>query len=270
MTLGHCIIFPVNQTLQGQYMYFNKPRYSAISFALLSALGSITSYAGGMGPVNSFFKGHFLAEIGGYSAVQGKAQHINLGENLIGNQYTLKSRSQGGGLVGLGYLLDGPIIAGRYPLSYGINAFFLGQTAIEGTIRQENLFENLSYRYNIRNIPVYFTAKTIIDTKFEPIKLAVDAGIGPNFMKVSDYREAALIEGSIPDNAFSDHNNAVFAATIGVNLRFNNNPKSASLECGYRFFYLGQGQLAVNNHQVLNALKTGNTYANALVFSVVI
>jgi len=74
----------------------------------------------------------------------------------------------------------------------------------------------------------------------------------------------------VPDNAFSSHNNVTFTAMAGVGLKLNNIFGRAPLECGYRFFYLGQGDLSKNTDQLLNTLKTGNNYANALICSVIV
>lgn len=249
-------------------MCFNRSKYSAATLLVASAFSS--SFAGSMGEVNPYFKGHFLVQLGGYSVMQGAAQDIYVRQNLVGNRYTVKTHNQGSGLVGLGYLFDGPMIKNRFPLSYGVDAFFLGQTAVSGYIVEENLFTNLSYRYKIQNSPVYFVAKTVVDTRFEQFKLAFDAGIGPNFMSASRYKEIALTGFTLADNAFSDRNNVTFAATVGASVRFRSHPDSLPLECGYRFFYLGQGKFTVNNNQVINSVKTGNNYANAAVCSVVI
>ncbi len=251
-------------------MYLGNTKHHAAILALFSTLSCSAAFAGTMGPVSSAFKGHFLAQIGGYSAIQGKAQTIHMTENLIGNRYTVTTHNQGNGLVGLGYLLDGPVIQGRFPISYGIDAFFLGQTSVRGYIIQEEEFTNLSYRYKVQHIPLYFVAKTVLDTKVEKVKLAFDAGIGPNFMSASHYKEEALAAFVIPDRAFSGRNNTTFAATVGASLRYVNSPDSIPLECGYRFFYLGQGKFQTNNEQVLNTVKTGDNYANAFVCTVTI
>lgn len=251
-------------------MSFCNSKRSAVLFVVVSGLTSTSSFAGGMGSVSPHVKGHFLAQIGGYSAVQGKSQMIYVEENLVGNRYTVTTHNQGSGLVGLGYLLDGPVVAGKMAVSYGIDAFFLGQTSVRGYIIQEDEFTNLSYRYKIQSIPVYFMAKTVVDTKKDQLKLAFDAGIGPNFMSASHYKEETLTPYTIPDRAFSSRNNTVFAATVGASLRFRNAPDSIPIECGYRFFYLGQGKFRVNNEQVLNTIKTGENYANAVVCSVTI
>lgn len=251
-------------------MYFNKAKYSAATLVLLSTFSSAASFAGSMGEVQPSSKGHFLVQLGGYSAIQGKAQNIYLRDTLVANHYTVKTHNQGSGLVGLGYMLDGPVILNRFPLSYGIDAFFLGQTAVSGYIIEDHLFTNSSYRYKIQNIPVYFAAKTLINTQSDKVKLAVDVGIGPNFMSASRYFETALNGFTTSNNTFSGHDNITFSATVGAGLRFNNAPGHLPIEIGYRFFYLGQGRFATNNYQAQNVLKTGDNYANALVFTVTI
>ncbi len=251
-------------------MYFNKAKYSAAALVLLSTFSSAISFAGGMGSVHQHFKGHFLVQLGGFSAVQGKEQNISIAENLVGNRYTVTTHNQGSGLVGLGYLVDGPVFKERFPIYYGIDVFFLGQTSVHGYIIEENTFTNLSYRYKTQSIPLYFTAKTVLNTNSDKFKLVFDAGVGPNFMNVSHYNEMALTTYTISDNAFSDRNNVTVSATVGAGIRFNNAPDRLPIECGYRFFYLGQGEFTVNNNQVLNTIKTGNNYANAVVCTVTI
>lgn len=78
-------------------------------------------------------------------------------------------------------------------------------------------------------------------------------------MQTSHYNETPLTPYSLPDNAFGHYNNVAFTATLGIGLRLNHLFKKAPLERGYRFFYLGQGQLAANTNQLLNTLKTGQT-----------
>jgi hypothetical protein len=207
-------------------------------------------------------------QLGGFWANQGKAQNINI-EGLVGNHDTFESanHNQSNGLVGLGYYIDG-FHHEKFQLIYGLNAFYLGSTSVSGDITQEQLFTNLSYHYDIQHTPLYLDAKAIIKTNSERYNLTLDAGIGPNFMRTSNYSEVPLNDYTLPDNAFSSHNNVEFSATAGVGLRWNNIFGSVPLECGYRFFYLGQGQLASSNHQIINTLQTGNTYANALLCSV--
>ncbi|MCW8410249.1 hypothetical protein OQJ13_14810 [Legionella sp. PATHC035] len=252
-------------------MLFNKSTYRGLALIFLTSVSSSTSFAAG-GPANNFFfdytKGHLLLELGGFYATQGKAQDIHI-KTLVGNRYTVKSHSQGNGLVGVGYFLDGPE-HDRFKFSYGANVFFLGTTATKGYIIEEQLDTNLSYTYKTQNIPLFFMAKSLVQTHSDKINLAIDVGIGPNFIETSHYKEIALTTFTVPDNGFSDNNTTAFAATVGAGLRFNQVADKIPLECGYRFFYLGQGKLAKNNDLIINTLKTGNNYANALICSVTI
>lgn len=230
---------------------------------------SASVFAGTMGKINPF-KAHLLAEIGGYSALQGKAQNIYIAENLVGNRYTVSAHNQGSGLVGLGLILDAPQYSPRFDLSYGANVFFLGQTSVRGFIVEEQTFTNLAYDYKLRHIPLYFMLRTAAKTRWDTLKLAVDLGVGPNFMSVSRYRETPLNTFTLTDINFKDRSNVEVAATAGVGLRFNDREGQIPLECGYRFFYLGRGHFKVNNDQLINTLSTGNNYANAFVCSVII
>ncbi|MBI2785144.1 MAG: hypothetical protein HYX60_02075 [Legionella longbeachae] len=205
---------------------------------------------------------------GFFGASQGKAQHIDI-ENLIGNHYTVDNNSQISGLAGIGLYFNG-YSREHIQLSYGLNLFYLGQTTVRGDIIQEDLFTNLSYQYNIQNLPLYAAAKAIIDTNNPKYNITVDAGIGPNFMWTSGYRERPLVNFSVPDNAFKGASSATFSLTAGVGLRLNNVLGPMPIELGYRFFYLGKGNLSRENDQYLNTLNTGDTYANALVCSITI
>ena len=153
---------------------------------------------------------------------------------------------------------------------YGINAFYLAKTDVTGNVIQENLFTNLSYKYNLTHYPVYVIAKSTIKTKFPQYALTIDTGIGPNFIKADGFQENSLDGITIPDNIFSSHTSTTFSATAGFGVKVNQVFGSAPLECGYRFFYLGQGNFNIATNQVLNTLKTGSNYANAIICSMTI
>ena len=188
---------------------------------------------------------------------------------MIGDQYTNTSNRSESALIGAGFFIPG-LDKDRFKLSYGINGFYFGKTSVNGNIIQENLFTNLSYQYNIQHIPVYLAAKAKIKTSSEKYTVILDAGLGPNFMNVSHYNETSLDGITLPDNIFSSHSNVVFSATAGIGLRVNNVFGKVPLECGYRFFYLGQGNLTSRTNQLLNTLSTGENYANALICSVTV
>lgn len=213
--------------------------------------------------------GHVLFHLGYYWGNQGKEQHINI-ETLVGDQFTVSQDRSTGAVVGLGYLLDGPKWD-AVTMSYGINVFYLSKASVSGTVVQENLYENLSYRYNITHFPVYFNIKSRLDTQAQKYAYTLDVGIGPNFIKTYGFTEHSLDGGiTIPDSIFSGSTSTKLSATAGVGFRINQLLGKAPLECGYRFFYLGRGQLNIINSQVLNSLNTSSTYANALTCSLII
>lgn len=207
--------------------------------------------------------GHPMLQLGGYWGRAGKTQHIKI-QGLIGNTYKANKKTGSNGLVGIGYFLDGQSV--RFmQLSYGLNWFYLPKVDYTGVVIQENLFTNLSYRYDITHYPLYAIVKSTIKTRSPRYAFTVDAGIGPNFMRVDGYKEQSLDGGvTIPDNAFSRHTSTEFAATAGVGIKANKVFGQLPLECGYRFFYLGSGHLNPKTNQILNNLKTGTVYGNAL------
>ena len=244
--------------------------YFASSIILLTISTQALSFN-----MNDLKHGHTVLQLGGYLSSQGEAQHINI-QGLIGDNFSVTKRSGGNGLVGLGYLVDGKdhYFNGQerylFKMTYGINAFYLGKTPVSGTVTQENMFTNLSYGYNVSHFPVYAAAKATVDLKSTPYALTVDAGIGPNFITTSGFQERSLDGITLPDRAFSGHTTTTFSAMVGVGLKVNHVFGDAPLECGYRFFYLGQGNFNTLSNQITNSLSTGSNYANALVCSVTV
>lgn len=221
-----------------------------LSFSLISqANSSINSYA--------------ELQLGSYWSTQGLQQHINI-ESLVGNEYTLTQDSDNSWLVGLGYFFEGQKQT-NFELDYGIDAFYLAKTTVSGNIIQEGLFENLSYNYNIINYPIFAVIKSIFKTKYPRYDVILDLGIGPNFMRLENYNENSLDGVTLPDNFYSSHTTTNFAATIGAGFRINNVLGKAPVECGYRFFYLGQGNFTGTNPLVQGTLTSGPVYANTVV-----
>ena len=212
--------------------------------------------------------GHGIIQLGGYWSYQGQAQHINI-NTLIGDTFTVTRHSDSNGLVGAGYFVDGKHYK-LFNMTYGVNAFYLPKTAVKGQVIQENLFTNLSYDYTMSHFPVYAIAKSIIETKYPNTALTIDAGIGPNFMKTAHFSEQSLDGITLPDHIFAGKSNTTFSATAGVAVRLDKILGTAPFECGYRFFYLGDGQFNKLSNQVNNTLKTGSSYANAAVCSIII
>ena len=210
-----------------------------------------------------------MLQFGGYWGIAGDTQHINI-QGLVGNTYTANNQTDSNGLVGVGYYLDGQTV--RFmQLSYGLNWFYLARTNYSGTVTQENLFTNLSYRYDVTHYPLYAIAKSTmaITSQLPQYRLIVDVGIGPNFMKTGRYQETPINSNSVPNTPFSGKTTTTFSATVGIGIKRNNVFGRAPLECGYRFFYLGQGDFGSNSNQ-LNTFTTGPVYANALLCSITI
>ncbi|KTD55876.1 hypothetical protein Lsan_3428 [Legionella santicrucis] len=217
--------------------------------------------------ISALKQAHIVFQAGGYWSHQGKAQHIDI-DGLIGDDLTLSKRDGSNGLVGLGYYIDGHN-SGRVQFSYGVNFFYLPKTSVSGAVFQEDLFTNLSYGYNLTHYPVYAAVKAKKSLSVPNLFLTVDAGIGPNFMRAGGFSEHSLDGGiTTPDNAFSGHTSTTFSTTAGVGLQLANVFGEMPLECGYRFFYLGQGRLSKNTDQIINNLHTGSSYANAVLCAV--
>ena len=114
-------------------------------------------------------------------------------------------------------------------------------------------------------------AKSTIDLKSPTYALTLDGGIGPNFMHTSGFNETSIPGGyTNPQNIFSSNTTTTFSATVGAGIKVKQFFGQAPLECGYRFFYLGQGHLNVIDNQALNKLNTGQAYANAIICSITV
>lgn len=214
---------------------------------LAASFGSLTAFD---------FCGEGVLQLGWFTATQGKSQHVNI-EGLIGDHFSVSKSSGQSVLVGAGYYLDG-MDMGEAEVQYGINAFYLSPTRVSGEVTQEDLFTNLSYHYSRTNYPIYAAAKAMISCG-----IVFDAGIGPNFVNTSGFKERSLDGGiTVPDKIFSGKTTVAFSATFGLGWRIYQ-----SFEVNYRFFYLGQGELKKVNNQVKNTLRTGHSYANALFVS---
>lgn len=223
--------------------------------------------------MNFLKKGHLTLQLGGFISHQGSTQDININQ-LIGDRFIASSGTKNNGLFGVGYFVDSEAQK-RFNLSLGLNWFYLPRTSVSGTVLQEHLYENLTYSYNITNYPLYFAAKSKINLNTPDQSVTFNLGIGPNFMKTSNFKEESIrVPGanyySLPDTIFSGKTTTTFSATAGVGFQVARVFGDAPLECGYQFFYLGQGSQSIINDQVFNSLKTGQVYANALMCSVII
>lgn len=218
-------------------------------------------------PIQADICGEPVLQIGWFAASQGKSQHIDI-EGLIGDDFSVHHSWDQNLLVGAGYYFNG-FYAPQACIKYGINVFYLAPTKVKGDVTQEDLFTNLSYHYSRTNYPIYFAVKALIPCIVHP-DIVIDLGIGPNIVCTSGFKERSLDGGiTIPDrHIFSGKNVVVFSATAGLGWRINNVFGNHSIEIDYRFFYLGKGELKKVNNQVKNTLRTGNSYANAILFSI--
>lgn len=232
---------------------------------ILVSLSAVPVLAAESSSQSFFPKGHLVLQVGAFKAYQGRSQNIGI-DSLIGDRFTVTDHTDQNILFGLGYFMDG-ISREKVNLSAGVNAFFLPYADVKGNVIQEDLFTNLSYRYSIINVPIYLAAKTLFVMN-DKQSVTIDLGVGPNIISTSDFNENSLDGGvTLPDNIFSGKTSVAFSGTVGVGVRFNKVFGSSPLEVGYRFFYLGQGSFKKESSQVLTTLKTGNSYANAIVFS---
>lgn len=211
--------------------------------------------------------GEPIFHLGWFTARQGKSQHLDI-QGLIGDDFSVTKSSDQNVLVGVGYFFDW-LNVGQVCLKYGVDFFYLGPTKVKGHVTQENLFTNLSYQYSRTNIPIYLALRAFIPC-WQCYDIVLDLGIGPNIMSTGHFKERSLDGGiTVPDeHLFSRKNRIDFSATAGLGWRINNVLGCRSFEIDYRFFYLGQGKLKKVNSQARNTLRTGNSYANALFFSI--
>ncbi|STY29895.1 Uncharacterised protein [Legionella wadsworthii] len=246
-------------------MFLNFKKMSCLLFLL--GLNSSIAFSAGHhhnkkekpNPIN----GYGLVQLGGYWGHQGQAQHINI-EGLIGDEFTVTDHTGENYLVGLGYMVNA-YHNPNFDLAYGLNAYYLAKTSVHGSVIQEDLFENLSYHYDVDHIPIYIMARAAINTKNPNYGIIIDAGVGPNILTARHFREESLDNQTIPDHIYSRDTITQFSATAGINIKFNRSFFTLPVECGYRFFYLGKGNFNSLSDQVFDSLSTGDSYANALM-----
>jgi len=207
--------------------------------------------------------GHFSAELGPYYVHQAHFQHINI-EGLIGNDFQ-PDYDKSDLIVGLGYYLQG-LETDKLIINYGINGYYFTLHPT-GTVVQEGVYSNLSYAYDIRNLPIYAAAQFELHPH-NSISYLIDAGLGINFLAIEHYQEHSLDNGlTQPDNAFYGLSKKAWSSSVGFGFKLNS-LKDFPIEFKYRFFYLGQSNFRKTNPQVINKLQTGRLYAHAITASV--
>jgi hypothetical protein len=205
---------------------------------------------------------------GGYRGSHGEAQLIPV-TGLIGDYFSVNHFIATGGVVGLSLYMESLAWDNDvYRLQYGVSSFFLSKTSVQGLVTQENLVTNISYKYNLYNFPSYWGVK--ITRLFENSRrnLTFDLGLGFNQIKTDLFYEQAMTYFTLPDEIFAGGSSYDFSATIGFGVKQNNTFGKFPLECGYRFFYLGRGELKPINDLVITPLSTGRNYVNAVMCGV--
>lgn len=241
-------------------------RYASIGALSLGCfLPQLASAASYLSNVANFKDGEWVIQGGGFYAEMGKAQHIDI-NGAVGNNFNVADKKSYNALVGAGYYLK-PTSVANHTAQYGINAFFIHNTNVGGTITQEDLFTNLGYGYQVNHLPIYAMLK--MPNVFAS-RVSADVGIGPNVMFLGRVKERSLDGGvTIPDNAFGSRTNVTFSATAGLNVQVMQNAMHP-IHCGYRFFYLGEGRFKKSTNQLLDNLNTGQTYGNAIMCSMLV
>ncbi len=214
---------------------------------------------------NYLKQGEINLHAGWFDAHQGKSQHVSI-QDLIGDHFSVRKNWDDNVLVGLGFYLPWKDFF-CMQWQYGLDAYYLADTTVKGTITQENLYTNLSYRYNITNYPIYIALKGIYHYN-EQYQITFDAGIGPNVISTSSYKESTLNADTLPDHLFSGNNRVALTVNLGVGLRLQPWAKLLPVEIGYRFFYLGQSRLSTANTTVTDHLYTGQSYAHAIIATI--
>lgn len=246
-------------------LYYGEKRMREAKYISMAGLLFISSQALSLQPSD----GHFILQAGGFMSNPGESQDVHI-RYILGDQYTVNSHQDHKAVFGLGYLLRG-FESPALRMDFGANAFYLTKTTVNGEIIQEHQFTNLGYRYEITHIPVYAVVKAAVKNKSDKLALTLDAGLGPNFNKTNRFQEWPINQSdAIPDYAYSGTSNTAFSATAGIGVKINRVLGDIPLECGYRFFYLGNGKFNKRSEQWLTNLDTGSVYAQALICGVAI
>ncbi len=207
----------------------------------------------------------FVVQLGAFTATQGSQQHIGI-NGLIGDDFSVTDPTAQNVLAGVGYYFD-EFDSPKISLLYGLDAFYLAPTKVQGNVAQEGGITNLSYQYSLTNVPLYFAGKAILYStpKYE---VTIDVGVGPNFIITNEFSQTSADPETLPpDQIFSGNTTIALSAMAGFGLRINDVLGQLPLEIDYRCFYLGQSHLNQLTGQTTNALETGDNYANALFLS---
>ena len=235
--------------------YFTQNKISKILLSLLACFALHAVWADdGSG---------LVLQLGAFTATQGSQQHIGI-TDLVGDDFSVTTPTAQNVLVGLGYYFN-EFNTNQVSLAYGLDAFYLAPTTVEGDVTRETSTD-LSYQYSLINYPIYFAGKILLHSS-PKYDVTIDVGVGPNFISTSDFTESSLDGQALPDQIFSGNTTIALSAMAGFGLRINDVIGKLPLEIDYRCFYLGQSHLNQLTGQTNNALETGDNYANALLLS---
>ncbi len=212
-------------------------------------------------------KGYFLIQGGLYWSNQGISQNMPI-EDLVGDYFNVTQHQSENGLLGIAYYQPRFQVS-QFSFDLGLQAFFLAKTRVSGSITQEDTFTNLNYRYSVTHYPIYGMAQYSIPSKPSSFSFLFDIGLGPNILITNNYINYPTNSFTLADPNFDGTTQVTLSATTGLRIRFNELfHGTLPVECGYRFFYLGNGYLTPTTEQFLRHLKTGASYGHAAICGV--
>lgn len=202
---------------------------------------------------------------GVYGITQGVQQHIDI-QNMIGNEYVPKSRSDGNALVGFGVFRDVYSME-KATIQAGFQLYYLFSSHVAGQVLLENAFNDVNYQYSMSYLPIYAALKLHKPSHYDKLDFVFDAGVGADFIRMNRYHETAVIPGTVPDDAYQAREDTSITATVGVAARVYRFPHDGWVELGYRFFYLGDAKFNPSNSLYLTSFRAGSMYGNAFVLA---
>lgn len=205
--------------------------------------------------------------LGGTRGTVGEAQHVDI-EGLIGDYFSIDNGKINGGVIGVTHYTESKELDNdRFSLDYTFSIFYFPQKTVSGFVTQENLVTNLDYEYTLVDIGSYVGIRVMTHRDASRFNYAFNLGFGMVQIITAGFVERSLTPYSLPDFIFESKTTTSFSANTGVAARLNDVFGGNTLECGYRFFYLGKGSLATRNTRVANGLSTGQNYTNAFLCS---
>lgn len=206
--------------------------------------------------------------VGGASVHQGAEQLINI-QNSLGNTYIFNKTSDHVAMIGFSWLRQG-LIKAPFDVGFGVSAYYFAPAEVDGTIYLERNFPNLSFQYEVKNIPLYVASKIVIPNKAGLPSAVIDLGVGANFITTRNYLERSIDGGiSIPSQSFSGKSSVKSSAMAGIGIRLNRFIKNVCLEFGYKYFYLNTGDFNPAD-QILTNLSTKQMNAHVLALTLMI